>query len=98
MLWTDFDNYVRPEHLKGKAIKAKIAEIKVEKFYNKGRSFEKPVLYFDGARRGLPLNAGNRRAIMHMFGDEAAACIGKVIELRPATDDGKTTITMAPAD
>lgn len=98
MLWTDFDSYVRPEHLKGKTVKAKIAEVRVEKFYSKGRSFEKPVLYFEGGRKGLPLNAGNRRAIMHMFGDEASACIGQVIELRPATDNGQATIAIAPAD
>lgn len=95
MLWSDFDDYLRIEHLHGKVFKVKIASVKVEKFFSKRGAFTKPVLYFEKSRKGLPLNASNRRMLFHLFGDETDKCIGQVIELRPITDNGSAVIVIA---
>lgn len=79
--WSDFDKYVRGEHLQGKAVQVVIERVTVEKFFVNGGKVTKPCLWFKGTSKGLPLNDGNRRALARLFGDDVSAAIGKPVTL-----------------
>lgn len=53
----------------------------------------KPVLYFQGAKKGLALNVTNAKTIASIYGDETDDWTGKELIIFPATTDfrGKET-------
>lgn len=79
--WSDFDKYVRGEHLNGKPVRVVIDHVTVEKFFVNGGKVVKPCLWFKGTAKGLPLNDGNRRALAKLFGDNIDAALGQAITL-----------------
>ena len=78
MKWTDFEHYLKGEHLNGRKVIATIAEIIIEETHAQaGRTEEKPVCYFKESKKGLILSPTNMRALRAMFGDDVAAAVGK---------------------
>jgi hypothetical protein len=52
-----------------------------------GKSNKKPVLYFQGSKKGLALNKTNMRIIAGMYGYKGDEWIGKRVTLYPTTTD-----------
>ncbi len=52
----------------------------------------RPVIYFQGCKKGLVLNKTNAGNIVALYGDDSDGWVGKVIEIYPTTTDfqGKT--------
>ena len=72
-------NLLKAADLKGRTIKATIQKVAFEEIgQNKDR---KPVIYFDGAEKGLVLNKTNATEIAAAHGDEMDEWAGKEIEL-----------------
>jgi hypothetical protein len=94
MLWSDFEKYLKGEHLKGRKVTATIAELAIEETHANGRAEEKPVLYFKESKRGLILSPTNQRTLRALFGDDVAACIGKRVQLEavPLRVAGRDTL------
>ena len=52
--WSDFEHYLKGEHLNGRKVTATIAEIVIEETHAQaGRTEEKPVCYFKESKKGL---------------------------------------------
>jgi len=81
MKWSDFEKYLRGEHLSGRRVTVTIERINVEETHPGGKAQQVPVMYFVGKAKGLILTPTNQRILAQMFGDEAQACIGKQIAL-----------------
>ena len=93
--WSDFEHYLKGEHLNGRKVIATIAEIVIEETHAQaGRTEEKPVCYFRESKKGLILSPTNMRALRAMFGDDVAACIGKRVQLEaiPLRVAGRDTL------
>ena len=72
-------NWLKAIDLKGRTIKATIQKVAFEEIgQDKNR---KPVVYFDGAEKGLVLNKTNATEIATAHGDEMDEWAGKEIEL-----------------
>ncbi len=83
MKWSDFDKYLKGDHLGGKEVTVIIDRVVIEETHPKpGPAVQVPVMYFRGARKGLILSQTNRNAIASLFGDDAGACVGKMITLK----------------
>ena len=64
MKWSDFEHYLKGEHLNGRKVIATIAEIVIEETHAQaGRTEEKPVCYFRESKKGLILSPTNIRAL-----------------------------------
>ncbi len=85
MKWSDFDTYLRPEHLNGKPVRVKIAKVTAEQFYFGGQTETCPVLHLEGTRKRLVLSNVNRRTLARLFGDDTSGCIGKTVLLAVET-------------
>ena len=95
MKWSDFEHYLKGEHLNGRKVIATIAEITIEETHAQaGRTEEKPVCYFKESKKGLILSPTNMRALRAMFGDDVAAAIGKRVQLEaiPLRVAGRDTL------
>jgi hypothetical protein len=79
--WSDFETYLKPEHLGGKRPIVTIAEIAFEETHPNGKAETAAVAYFVGAKRGLILTPTNRRTLQKLFGDEIQACRGGRVQL-----------------
>ena len=93
--WSDFEHYLKGEHLNGRKVIATIAEIVIEETHAQaGRTEEKPVAYFRESKKGLILSPTNMRALRAMFGDDVNACIGKRVQLEavPLRVAGRDTL------
>lgn len=101
MKWSDFEHYLKGEHLGGKKPIVTIEEIVIETTHAGGQEEEKPVAYFVGKSKGLILSPTNQRALRAMFGDDVAACQGKsvMLEVVPMRVAGRDTlpIRISPA-
>lgn len=100
MLWSDFEQWLKPVHLKGKAHTVKIAKIEIEQVFNpKAKRKEPvPVCYFENAQRGLVLGAAKRKALATLFGDDSTAALGQRVTLEPGKNDqGSETILIKGA-
>ena len=95
--WSDFDKYVRGEHLQGKTVTVTIERVTVEKFYVGGGKIAKPCLWFKGTSKGLPLNDGNRRALARLFGDDVGAVIGQAVTLAAVPNGDALTVRIGAA-
>jgi len=95
--WSDFDKWLRGEHLQGKPVTVTIERATIEKVYANGAPVTVPCLWFKGTRKGLLLNAGNRRTLARLFGDNASAVIGKRIAIAPAQIGERVTVQIGEA-
>lgn len=89
MQWSDWDKYLRGEHLGGARRVVTIAEITIEEVHaSAGVAEEKPVLWFRESKKGLILSPINRRTLASLFGDDAGACVGKRVTLEAVPSTG----------
>lgn len=102
--WSDFEKYLKGEHLKGRKVTATIAEIVIEETHAGAKAEQKPVAYFRESKKGLILSPTNQRALRALFGDNVANCIGKKVQLEavPMHVAGRDTLPVrinpAPQD
>lgn len=81
--WSDFDPYLKAEHLQGKAFVLTIAGVQVVETHPKpGKSEMSPVLNFRETGKGLILSPTNRAALKKLFGDDIARSIGQRIAIK----------------
>jgi hypothetical protein len=94
MRWSDFEKYLKGEHLAGKKPVVTIAEVVLETTHANGREEEKPVLYFVGKQKGLILSPTNQRTLRNLFGDDVSNCRGKSVQLEavPMRVAGRDTL------
>lgn len=95
MKWSDFEHYLKGEHLAGKRPIVTIREIVIEETHAQaGRAEDKPVCYFAGAKKGLILSPTNMRTLRALFGDDVAACQGQRVQLEavPMRVAGRDTL------
>ncbi len=83
--WSEFDTYLRGEHLQGKRVTLTIERATTEKTFAGGAPIVKPCLWFKGTPKGLLLNTGNRRKLVTLFGDDVSAVIGRQIVIEAQT-------------
>ena len=72
-------NYLKAADLENKTVKVKIDKIVFEEIGQDKQS--KPILYFDGVKKGMVLNKTNGRAIADMHGQATENWTGKEVEL-----------------
>jgi len=81
--WSDFDRYLKAEHLAGKPFTLTIARVEVEVTHPRpGVEATSPVLYFRETGKGLIVSPTNQDAITALFGDDVAACVGQKVTLK----------------
>jgi len=81
--WSDFDRYLKAEHLGGKSHVLTIKAVEVEELHPRpGVTTLAPVLYFVETKKGLALSPTNQDALQQLFGDDVAAAIGKRITVK----------------
>ena len=101
MKWSDFERYLKGEHLGGKKPVVVIEEVVIEETHAGGKAEDKPVAYFVGKQKGLILSPTNQRTLRALFGDDVAACRGKsvMLEATPMRVAGRDTlpIRISPA-
>src|SRR3990167_11326452 len=73
-------NYLKAADLKGRQVPVSIERVEMEDVGGD----HKPVVYFQGAERGLVLNKTNANIIADMYGQETDQWAGKRIVLYPA--------------
>jgi hypothetical protein len=79
-------NYIRSADMKGQARRLIMDHVETEEI---GEDDVKPVLYFQGAKKGLVLNKTNANLIAAEYGPETDGWIGKEIELFPTKTEFK---------
>ena len=84
---TMFDrDYISHFDLDGKEVTVKIVSVKAgELTANGGKKTKKPVIYFEGAERGLALNKTNSKTIAGLYGNKTEDWIGKRITMFTTT-------------
>lgn len=81
--WSDFDKYLKAEHLGGKAHVLTIARVEMETTHPQpGIETISPVLYFRETNKGLILTPTNQDALKALFGDGIAGAIGQKVTLK----------------
>ena len=85
-------NYVKAADLNGKPCPLTIRTCVLEELGQGNDKEQKPVLYFNGAQKGLVLNKTNSNVIAESYGDETAGWEGKPVEVYPTQVEfkGKT--------
>jgi len=85
MKWSDFDRWLKADHLQGKARTLTIDQVVVEEVYSQAekRKGPAPVLYFRETKKGLVLSQTNQDALQALFGDDVGGCFGKRVLLDP---------------
>lgn len=69
-------------HMPSRSIKLTIAKVTIEELQNRDREPEqKPIVYFERAKKGLVLNKTNANKIGQHFGWNTDAWVGQQIEL-----------------
>lgn len=82
MKWSEFEKYLKPEHLAGRRTTVTISRIAIEETHPRpGKTEKAPVAYFEGKSKGLILSQTNQRTLARLFGDDIQACIGQSITL-----------------
>ena len=82
-------NYVKASDLNGKPWDMKIRTVAMEDLGQGNDKESKPVLYFDGAQKGLVLNKTNATNIAKSYGDDTGNWTGKDIQVFPTTTEFK---------
>ncbi len=85
MKWSDFDRWLKADHLQGKARTLTIDQVVVEEVYSQAEKRNRPaaVLYFRETKKGLVLSQTNQDALQALFGDDVTSCFGKKVLLEP---------------
>ena len=76
-------NYLKASDLQGNNVVATISHVVMEDVGDD----HKPIVYFQGKKKGLVLNKTNANNIVVLHGDEMDAWVGKQITLFPAMVD-----------
>ena len=76
-------NYVKASDLNGKPCPLTIRTCVLEELGQGSDKEQKPVLYFNGAQKGLVLNKTNANVIADAYGDETGGWEGKSVEVYP---------------
>lgn len=96
--WYDYDEFLQPHHLKGKAATLEITGVGEMEINDHGKKSVKPILRFKGTRKYMFVNKTNRKVLCELFGDQKTACVGKHITLAPVRlDNGKDSIVLRAA-
>jgi hypothetical protein len=80
---------------KGKEVPVTIAKVTMETMFNRQKNEEdtKPVLFFEGTKKGLILNVTNMEAVASFHGNVPAGWTGKQVTLyRGTTRVGRDTV------
>ncbi len=105
----DYETHMRPTHLRGRRIAAKIRDIRDEVKHPNGKPTRTPVAYFSGkpvdalgiAHLGLPLSTTNVETLVDAFGHLPADFVGHWvwldIETMQVAGEKQTPIRIAPA-
>lgn len=81
--WSDYEMYLKPIHLKGKAVTLTIVKTTEEDTHPQGgKSVVAPVLWFRELPFGLILSPINRQTLWTLYGDPVTECIGKPITVQ----------------
>ncbi len=78
--------FIKEADLQGQPRVLTMARVTVEAMDQTGGD-TKPVVYFQGAKKGLALNITNKNVIVLLYGTETDNWIGKQIELYPSQTD-----------
>jgi len=73
--------FLKADDLKGRAVKVKIKDSKVEAMTQDPNGDQKLVIYFDGKEKGVALNQTNYKILAGDFGHDSDDWNGKEIEL-----------------
>jgi len=93
--WSDFDRYLKGDHLQGKTFTLTIARVEVEETHPRPTMTQlSPVLYFRETSKGLICSPTNQDKLTKIFGDDIAACIGQRVTLKaePRRVAGRDTL------
>ena len=77
--------YLKASDLQGREFHLTITMIQVETLGTGDRAQSKPVVYFQGAQKGMALNRSNADEIANVYGLNTDTWIGKKITLYPST-------------
>lgn len=81
--WSDYERYLKPVHLDGKAVILTIVKATEEETHpQKGKTVVSPVLWFREKPFGLILSPTNRATLIALYGDAIAGCLGKPITVQ----------------
>ena len=78
--------YIKESDLQGQSRVLTIARVSVESL-DQSSGETKPVVYFQGAQKGLVLNVTNKNVFVLLYGKETNNWTGRPIELYPAQTD-----------
>ncbi len=87
--------YLKCSDLNGKPWDMKIRTVAMEDLGQGNDKESKPVVYFDGAQKGLVLNKTNANAIVKSYGDDTGNWTGKDIQVFPTTTEFKGDVVDA---
>ncbi len=82
-------NYIKASDLNGKPWDMEIRTVALEDLGQGNDKESKPVLYFDGAQKGLVLNKTNATTIVNSYGEDTGNWTGKDIQVFPTTTEFK---------
>ena len=77
--------YLKASDLKGREFNLTISTIQVEVLGSGSQAKKKPVVYFQGAQKGMALNRSNADEIANVYGLLTEDWIGKSVTLYPST-------------
>ena len=78
--------YITEADLQGRPRVLTMAHVTVETM-DQATGETKPILFFQGAKKGMVLNVTNKNAIVLLYGAETDNWVGKQIELYPSQTD-----------
>lgn len=83
--------YLSEPDLQGREITVTMSHVQMEGI-SADNDDQKPVLYFEGKKKGLVLNKTNSTTITRVYGDDSDDWLGKSVTLYPTTDRFKGEI------
>ena len=89
------NNYVKAADLNGKPCPLTIRTCVLEELGQGNDKEKKPVLYFNGAQKGLVLNKTNSNVVAEAYGDETVGWEGKPVEVYPTQVEFKGKLVEA---
>lgn len=79
--------YICSDDLHGRDVTVTIAGFEIEEMYVNNGKRRRPVLYFEGGRKGLVVNATINATLTKLYGPEMESWKGHRVTLFPTTDD-----------
>lgn len=73
--------YLAASDLQGQRFTLTITRVEMENVSGQDNPEHKPVIYFQGAQKGMVLNKTNAMNVTILYGDETDAWVGKQVEL-----------------